>query len=341
LAGDAGSDDQGRTRALIALGADVADDFCDGDLARRALDAADFVVVVAGHPSATTDRADVVLPAAVAHERAGTTTNVEGRVSRLGQKLVPPGHAWPDWMIAAGLAEELGADLGLGSLAEVWEEIERLAPAYAGVTTTVLDGEEGRDGVVVPPDASAPAGRVPDPIDPMALPGVESVERQGAPPRVGQAELPAIDESRRKTPAQGPDRPPLLSVPPAAEALHVPSVDSYSLRLVSSRHLYDAGRAVSTSPSLAPQVGWTVVRANPHDLDRLGVGTGDSVRVRSARGDLVLPVESDAAVPRGVVDVGFNLPAAGDASEGATANAAAALIDAGAAVNEVRLESVG
>ena len=58
-----------------------------------------------GHTSATVDQADVVLPAAVEHERPGTTTNIEGRVSRLGQKLVPPGLAWPDWMIAAELAD--------------------------------------------------------------------------------------------------------------------------------------------------------------------------------------------------------------------------------------------
>ena len=37
LAGEAAGGDEGRTRALIALGADVADDFSDRDLARRAL----------------------------------------------------------------------------------------------------------------------------------------------------------------------------------------------------------------------------------------------------------------------------------------------------------------
>ncbi len=84
-----------------------------------------------------------------------------------------------------------------------------------------------------------------------------------------------------------------------------------------------------------------MVRANPYDLDRLGVGTGDPVRVRSARGALVLPAEADAGVPRGVVAVGFNLPATSDGPAEATTNAAAALIDARAAVNEVRLESVG
>ena len=47
-------------------------------------------------------------PVAIVHERTGTTTNIEGRVTRLGQKLVAPGQCWPDWMIAAELAERLG-----------------------------------------------------------------------------------------------------------------------------------------------------------------------------------------------------------------------------------------
>ena len=119
--------------------------------------AADFVVAVTGHPSPTVDRADVVLPVAVAHERPGTTTNVEGRVSRLGQKLVAPGLAWPDWMIAAELAVALGGDLRVGSVSELWEEIERLAPAYAGLTPAVLDSDAERDGVLVPFDAAARA----------------------------------------------------------------------------------------------------------------------------------------------------------------------------------------
>ncbi len=93
-----------RVRSLVLLGADPLGDFPDAGLARRALDGAEFVVAVASAPGTVTERADVVLPAAEAHERAGTTTNLEGRVSRLGQKLVPPGQAWPDWMIASELA---------------------------------------------------------------------------------------------------------------------------------------------------------------------------------------------------------------------------------------------
>ena len=59
-------------------------------------------------PTTSARQADVVLPAAGFAERPGTTTNIEGRVTRLGQKVTPPGSAWPDWMIAVELAAPAG-----------------------------------------------------------------------------------------------------------------------------------------------------------------------------------------------------------------------------------------
>ncbi len=129
---------------------DPLHDFPDRGLAERALESAGFVVAVAIGSGCGTELADVVLPAAEAHERPGTTTNLEGRITRLGQKVVPPGQAWPDWMIAAELAVHLDADLGFDSPAAVWDEIERLAPSHRGITRGVLDEPGAADGVVAP-----------------------------------------------------------------------------------------------------------------------------------------------------------------------------------------------
>jgi len=329
-----------RARAVIVLGADPLGDFPDRVLAERALAAADFVAVVTGHPSETSRGADVVLPAAVAHERPGAVTNIEGRVSRLGQKLVAPGFAWPDWMIAAELAEALGRDLGAPSEPALWEEVARLAPAYAGVGVAALEAAGAHDGILIPVHQRARSAPV-ELIDPIALPGVEAVERQGAPPRVGLAEPPAVEGGGGPV-ATVPATlaPPALLGPGAAPATgtRVPAPDSYSLRLVAARRLYDGGTAVAGSPSLAPLVGVAVARANPYDLDRLGLGTGDRVRVRTARGALVLAAQADVGVPRGVVAVDFNLPAPDD--DGSGPNAVATLIDATAPVNDVRLENL-
>jgi anaerobic selenocysteine-containing dehydrogenase len=122
------------------------------------------------------------------------------------------------------------------------------------------------------------------------------------------------------------------------EAVHIAPPDSYSLRLVAARRLYDRGRAVAASPSLSALSPAAVVCANPYDLDRLGAGSGDRVRVRSARGSLVLPAQPDAGVPRGVVAIDFNVSAA-EGGEG-PANAVSVLIDGAEPVVDVRLESV-
>jgi len=179
---------EGAMRAVVLVGADPVADFPDRQLAEAALSNAEFVVAVDTFLSPSAALADVVLPAAMAHERAGTTTNIEGRITRLGQKLVAPGQCWPDWMIAAELAERMSGGLGLSSVAEIWDEIERLAPSHVGITRRVLDEPAARDGVVAPLSASPvriTMHRAMPPFDPMATPGIDAVEAQGAPPRAG------------------------------------------------------------------------------------------------------------------------------------------------------------
>src|SRR6202042_3734243 len=107
------------------------------------------------------------------------------------------------------------------------------------------------------------------------------------------------------------------------EGTHLPPAHNYALRLVATRRLYDAGSSVTGSPSLTPLAPPLVVRANPYDLDRLGPPTPARVRLRSARGERVLPAESDSAIPRGAVSVDFNV-AVGPGTPG---NAVATLID--------------
>jgi NADH-quinone oxidoreductase subunit G len=359
--------------ALVLLGADPLHDFPDADLAARALEGAGFVVAVASAPDAVTERADVVLPAAEAHERPGTTTNLEGRISRLGQKLVPPGQAWPDWMIAAELAVHLGADLGFDSAAAVWDEIEHLAPSHLGITRTVLDEPGAADGVVAPlvRQEVTLVRRPVAPLDPIAFPGVESVEWQGAPPRAGLAETPDTvslltgegsdwdggnESGNENADAAGstaqaaeaadrdaePRRPECLRAPVDLDVPRVPAAEPGSLRLVASRHLYDLGSSVRAVPELAALVPTARVRVHPEDLDALGVPSASRVRVRTTRGAAVVEVAPDPSLARGVAATEFNVPfAAGDDSSDATPEGptVADLIDAAEPVVELALEA--
>jgi NADH-quinone oxidoreductase subunit G len=326
----------GEMRALVLLGADVVGDFPDRDLAERALEAAELVVAVDTVLSPSSARAHVVLPAAGAHERQGTTTNVEGRVTRLGQKLVAPGQCWPDWMIATELAARLGAELGVADVADLWDEIERVAPAHAGITRSVLQGTAGRDGIVAPIPATKLGMPRLRPFDPMATPGIEAVERQGAPPRAGLAEpLGGEDPGGGNGSGQGVapgGRPPMLTTPAQVAAPPLPPGDGGAVRLVSGRRLYDGGAAVEASESLAALAGAASARLHPSELERAGVHDGERLRLRSSRGELVLTAHAEAGLAPGVVWVPFNLEADDEA-------AVSSLIDATAAVTDVVVEA--
>jgi len=325
----------GAMQVLVLLGADPLGDFPDAELAAEALERAPFVVAVDSFLSPSAEHADVVLPAATVHERAGTTTNIEGRITRLGQKLLAPGQCWADWMIAAELAARLGGDLGVTSLAELWDEIERLAPSHAGITRAVLDLPVARDGIVVPLAASRVSltrREMPEPFDPMATPGIASVEVQGAPLRTGVAADGRLGDDPVVRPT-GPSRPRMIGWPQAVVQARVPPMDSYSLRLVVARRLYDQGVTLGACKSLAALAPSAVVRVNTHDLDRMGLSTGDSARVRSSRASLLLDAVADDGIPRGTAEIGFNL----DAGDGAGASS---LMDASQPVVDVRLETL-
>jgi NADH-quinone oxidoreductase subunit G len=140
----------GKLAALVLLGADPATDIPDAALAQRGLAGAGFTIAVDSHVSPSASRADVILPAAAFAERAGTTTNIEGRVTHLAQKVTPPGVAWADWMIAAELAVALGGDLKLETLEEV--------AAAAGIDFAAIGG----DGIVVAKSSGAAMPATPE-----------------------------------------------------------------------------------------------------------------------------------------------------------------------------------
>ena len=126
----------GKVDVLVLLGADPLNDCPDADLARRALAGARRVISIDTHPSESTQQADIVLPAAAFAEQSGTTTNLEGRVTDVAQKVTAHGTSRPDWMIATDIALRLDHDLGFGSVGEVTEAIVSSVPGYAGA----LDG---------------------------------------------------------------------------------------------------------------------------------------------------------------------------------------------------------
>ena len=383
---------EGRIAALVLVGADPLGDLPDRDLARRGLAGAGFVVAVDAFLTASSSAADVVLPAVMAGEQAGTTTNIEGRISRLNPKVTPPGTARHDWMIAVELASRMGADLGFEALDDIWSEIERLAPSHAGITAARLRSVEGLDGVLAADVDDVASDGPPPTMSQGDEPGVHGAQQQGQDhlpgnlqtgetssgtgtgagvdgagaqemaeafgakdsvdysdgtnPSTAGGEAEAIEKTADAVEqgadvvgepsgggtegAAASDRPATIRFTAGATAAGPPPIDSYSLRLVSSRKLYDQGTLVQRSPSLAPLAPGSPLRVNPADLDRLGLSSGARVRVTSSRTTLVLVAHADAGVPKGTAVLWFNQPGGG----------AADLIDVTGAVTDVRVETL-
>lgn len=327
----------GELTTLVLLGSDPLADFPDRQLVRTAFERAPFICFVGTHEDQSSLRAHVVVPVAGDAECSGTTTNLEGRISRLAPKVVPPGVSWPAWMVAAEIARRLGSDLGFANLEDIQDEIARVAPSHRGFHPQMLIEPRYRDGVVVPlakttVSIGSRRNGVPRPIDPIATPGIASVEDQGAPLRAGATTTSREDE----TTSQSGARPALVSSHPLGDAPIPPKLDSYSLRLVVNRSLYDSGTLVSSSPSLAPLVCEAKLSVHPLELARLGITDGEMLRVRSARASLEVQAREDASILRNVVALHMN--AKGSRTPGGTD--AAELIDVESLAMDIHLESI-
>ncbi|MDQ3713961.1 MAG: molybdopterin-dependent oxidoreductase [Acidobacteriota bacterium] len=109
----------------------------DGFLNRK-----DFIVVQEMFETATTEFADVVLPAASFAETDGTFTNNTGFVQRVRQAVEPVHQAKADWIITSMIAREMGADFGYNfSASAAFRTLADSVEAYAGLRYPHLKDE--------------------------------------------------------------------------------------------------------------------------------------------------------------------------------------------------------
>ncbi|HZB45677.1 MAG TPA: molybdopterin-dependent oxidoreductase, partial [Pyrinomonadaceae bacterium] len=122
----------------------VAGSFLPAHLEGRedALSKLDFLVVQELFPTATTEQADVVLPAASFAEVDGTFTNSGGLVQRVRQSIPPVHQSKPDWVITSSIAAAMGADFGyqMASSAVFLDMARNVAP-YQGLRYPLLKDE--------------------------------------------------------------------------------------------------------------------------------------------------------------------------------------------------------
>jgi NADH-quinone oxidoreductase subunit G len=310
----------GRIEAVVLVGADPLSDFPDRDLARRALATVPFVVAVDAFPTPSTDLAHVFLPAALAGEKRGTTTNMEGRLLRLARKVTPPGTALEDWRVAGELALRLGTDFDLEAVDEVTDEIARLAPAHIGADAALI--RRAVDGAVIPlgeveepvlggpsheisPVADSDPGIIGGPIESLVVERGSASAYGTAGPTHGAAVTLAPPSGSGAHPGEGLTPPPVHrwegTAAPATPGASGDGGAGAGLRLWVGRKLYSPGVIVTHSEAVSNLAAAPVVGLHPDELTRLGIAAGAPVRVTSPRGVVTLPAGADKGIPPGTV----------------------------------------
>ncbi|ACP25966.1 NADH-quinone oxidoreductase chain G 1 [Sinorhizobium fredii NGR234] len=143
----------GRMGALYVAGTDPLLAYPDRDFVKRALGAADLLIVQDTFLTDTAGLAEVVLPAAGYGEEAGTFTNNEGRIQTLRKFRAPAFEARGNLEVFEFVAALRRQVLKPSMQGEIFDEIARLVPAYQGLTPDGL----GADGAFTQADPTPPA----------------------------------------------------------------------------------------------------------------------------------------------------------------------------------------
>jgi len=253
----------GTLRALYVMGENPVVSDPNSAHIQEALQKLEFLVVQDIFMTETAQLADVVLPGVTWAEKDGTFTNTERRVQRVRAAIQPVGNSVPDWMIVQQITRNMGIKARFSSPEEIFEEIRRLTPSYAGITYSRLDREGG---------IQWPCPSVDHPGTPFL--------HQGRFPR-GKGLLTPIDYE-----------------PPAEVA-----DENYPLVLTTGRiqYHYHTGTMTRRCRSLSMLAPEALLEMHPDDAAKLKIRDGDLVTVTSRRGNIQIRAKVPGKVAPGVV----------------------------------------
>ncbi|MEZ5077667.1 MAG: formate dehydrogenase subunit alpha [Solirubrobacterales bacterium] len=259
----------GELRAMYIFGEDVAQTDPDTAHVTAALGNLEFLVCQEIFENETTKFADVVLPASAFLEKEGTFINAERRFQAVEATIAPPGEARTDFEIIGEVSRRLGYEMGWETPWEALDEIAALTPQYAGVSRERL----GRSGLQWPVRE--------DGTDSPTLYDT-SFDRPG-----GRGHFAALPY---KAPGDAAD-------------------EEFPLVLVTGRVLqhYNAGTMTRRTGNAA-LVDRDLLEIHPRDAERLWIGDGDRVSVRSRVGRTEIEARVTERIEPGHVFTTFHFP---------------------------------
>jgi formate dehydrogenase alpha subunit len=256
----------GQLKAMYVMGEDPALTDADANHVRKALGSLDFLVTQNIFMTETAKYGDVFLPAALYAEKEGTFTNTERRVQRVRKAVEPPGECRPDWEIIIDLSERLGHHMPFSSPEEVFAEVRRLVPNFAGISYQRLENEGGLQWPC--PSEDHPGTRF-------------------------------LHEGTF-TRGKG-----LLQGIPFEEPAELCDAD-YPLLLTTGRMLYHYNISTRISASLEMLRPHELAEVSPGDAARLGLADGEMIRVSSRRGSITTRIRVTDKVPTGTIFMTFH-----------------------------------
>ncbi len=258
---------EGKLKGLVILGENPMVSDPDIHHVEHALKAAEFILVVDIFPTPTTEMAHLVLPGVAFAEKDGTFSNSERRVQRVRKAVDPPGQARTDWEIFQEISNRMGYPMNFASAEDVFAEIRKVTPSYAGMTYERLEG----DGLCWPCPSEE-------------HPGTPYLHKDKFVRGLGLFH--AVDY---RAPAEEPDTDYPFWFTTGRSFMH-----------------YHTGTMTRRSPHLEGEMSEAILEINPDDAAGLEISDGDLVHVSSRRGTVTSRAQVTDRIGKGVLFMPFH-----------------------------------
>lgn len=263
----------GKLKALYIMGEDTIMTDPNTNHSIKAFEQLELIVVQELFMTATTEMADVVLPASSYFEKNGTFTNGERRVQRVNKVVEPIGNTKPDGQIIIDMMARLGYNQPTGltyDAANVIEEIADVIPFMKGLSWERL----GKNGLQWPIKEDGTDTKMLH-IDGKFKKGIGTFHH------FDFEETPEIVSHGKK----------------------------YPFILTTGRELehYNSGtmtRRTDNQKILSDDV----LEVHPKDALKKGIMDNETVRIFSDRGSVEIPVKYSKNVKRGILRTTFHQP---------------------------------
>jgi formate dehydrogenase alpha subunit len=259
--------EDGSVKGLVVMGENPVGSDPDTNHVRHALQSAEFLVVMDIFLTDTAELAHVVLPGACFAEKDGAFSNTERSVLRVRKAVDPPGDAKPDWQIICELSTKFGLPMNYGSPDEIFQEIAKVTPSYAGLSYERLE-----------------KGGLPWPCPSADHPGTPVLHKDRF--TRGKGLFHAIEY-----------RPP--------EEL-VDAEYPFQLTTGRFFPHYHTGTMTRNSPTLDREMPEGYVELHPDDARELGLKNNDQAKIVSRRGEVVSKVLLTDLVEKGTIFMSFH-----------------------------------